>query len=175
MPSRFATILQIGPVASCVAVLTLTASAVGIEPAAPLPRVDCDFPGGNIIMDAIDGDTIRLHQDLRDTRGDWFYWYFRVRGAAGRTLSFQFPRGNVIGVRGPAVSLDEGESWTWLGTAAVNDTSFRYAFAPDADEVPLIAFATIAGMPWSILDAHAPASPVIGAPATPTSWQILQN
>jgi hypothetical protein len=86
-------------------------------------------------MDAIDGDTIRLHQDLRDTRGDWFYWYFRVRGAAGRTLSFQFPRGNVIGVRGPAVSLDEGESWTWLGTAAVNDTSFRYAFAPDADEV----------------------------------------
>ena len=56
--------------------------------------IDCEFPGGNIVVDAIEGDTVSLHQDLRDTRGDWFYWYFRVRGAAGRTLNFKFTKGN---------------------------------------------------------------------------------
>jgi len=97
--------------------------------------VDCDFPGGNIIVDGVEGDTVAIHQDLRDTEGDWFYWYFRVRGAAGRTLTFQFTRGNVIGVRGPAVSTNGGKTWFWLGSESVTDTSFRYAFADDADEV----------------------------------------
>ena len=72
--------------------------------------VDCDFPGGNIIMDAIEGDDVFLHQDLRDTQGHWFYWYFRVRGAAGRALNFAFTKGDVIGVLGPAVSMDCGRS-----------------------------------------------------------------
>jgi len=97
--------------------------------------IDCEFPGGNIIVDAIEGDTVSLHQDLRDTRGDWFYWYFRVRGAAGRTLNFKFTKGNVIGVRGPAVSMDRGETWKWLGKVAVEGTTFCYAFPLDAEEV----------------------------------------
>ena len=53
-------------------------------------EVDAGFPGGNVIVDKIDGDAVSLHQDLRDTAGDWFYWQFRVRGAEGRTLTFQF-------------------------------------------------------------------------------------
>jgi hypothetical protein len=134
MANRFVAILLIGFI-STGSHWTPMATAKDSDQASSLPEVDCGFPGGNIIVDAIDGDTIRLHQDLRDTRGDWFYWYFRVRGAAGRTLTFQFPRKDVIGVRGPAVSLDGGDSWTWLGTTAVNDTSFRYTFPPDADEV----------------------------------------
>jgi hypothetical protein len=73
--------------------------------------VDCDFPGGNIIVEGVEGDTIALRQDIRDTQGNWFYWYFRVRGAAGRTLTFKFTRGNVVGVRGPAVSTDGGRNW----------------------------------------------------------------
>jgi len=97
--------------------------------------VDCDFPGGNIIVDGVEGDTVAIHQDLRDTEGDWFYWYFRVRGAAGRTLTFQFTRGNVIGVRGPAVSTNGGKTWFWLGSESVTDASFRYAFPEDAEEV----------------------------------------
>ena len=63
-------------------------------------------------------------------------------------MTFQFRRGNVIGVRGPAVSLDERDSWTWLGSAAANDTSFRYTFPPDADEAQF-SFA----MPYKILEA----------------------
>lgn len=99
------------------------------------PRIDAAFPGGNIIVDKIDGDTIRLRQDLRDTQGHWFYWYFRVQGAQGRTLTFQFTSGNVIGERGPAVSRDGGQSWQWLGAQAVRDASFHYAFPADAEDV----------------------------------------
>ncbi len=97
--------------------------------------VDADYPGGNIVVERIDGDTVHLRPDLRDTQGWWFYWNFRVRDAQGRTLRFQFSGNNPIGVRGPAVSTDRGRSWTWLGAHAVTDTSFKYALPPDADEV----------------------------------------
>jgi len=90
--------------------------------------IDCDFPSGNIIVDAIEGNTVKLHQDLRDTEGDWFYWYFRLRGAAGRTLNFEFTKGNVIGVRGPAISTDGGWTWKWLGKETVTDAIFWYTF-----------------------------------------------
>ena len=97
--------------------------------------VDADFPGGNIVVEKIEGDTVSVRQDLRDTAGQWFYWCFRVQGAAGRTLTFRFTDGNVIGVRGPAVSLDGGQAWSWLGAAAVKDASFSYAFPASAGEV----------------------------------------
>lgn len=98
-------------------------------------RVDADLPGGNIVVDKIDGDTVSVHQDLRDTQGDWFYWQFRVRGAQGRTVAFQFTKGNVVGVLGPAMSLDGGETWSWLGKESVQGASFRYAFPADAKDV----------------------------------------
>jgi hypothetical protein len=101
----------------------------------PPLTLDCDFPGGNIVVDAIEEDTVSVHQDLRDTQGDWFYWYFRVRGAAARTLTFRFTKGNVLGVRGPAVSTDHARTWKWLGKSAVTGRSFRYTFPRDAKEV----------------------------------------
>jgi len=67
-------------------------------------RIDSAFPGGNIIVDAVKGSRAEMHQDLRDTQGNWFYWYFRVRGTEGKTVSFCFTRGDVLGSRGPAVS-----------------------------------------------------------------------
>jgi predicted deacylase len=101
----------------------------------PAFRVDADFPGGNIVVERVEGDQVFLRQDVRDTQGDWFWWCFRVRGAAGRTLRFQFTRGDVIGVCGPAVSADGGRTWVWLGRAAVKGTAFPYVFPADADEV----------------------------------------
>ena len=74
-------------------------------------QVDADFPGGNVIVDKIDGDTVSVHQDLRDTGTKWFYWQFRVRGAQGRRLTFQFTTTDAVGVLGPAMSLDGGDSW----------------------------------------------------------------
>jgi hypothetical protein len=122
---------------ACMAVVVLLAAAqlgAADDPAAGPVTVDADFPGGNIVVERIEGDEIFLHQDLRDTRGDWFWWYFRVRGAAGRSLTIHFTKSNVIGVRGPAVSTDGGETWSWLGADAVKGQSFRCAVPEDAAE-----------------------------------------
>jgi hypothetical protein len=97
--------------------------------------VDASFPGGNVILEQIRGDDVYVRQDLRDTEGDWFYWYFRVGGSAGRTLTFHFTHGDVIGVHGPAVSTDGGCTWSWLGGGTVAGHSFRYTFPKDIDEV----------------------------------------
>lgn len=98
-------------------------------------QVDAGIPGGNILVDKIDGDAVSIRQDLRDTTGDWFYWQFRVRGAQGRTVTFQFTGSNVIGVLGPAMSVDGGATWTWLGKDFVQGASFRCAFPAEAKDV----------------------------------------
>jgi hypothetical protein len=98
-------------------------------------RIDAEYPGGNIIVDRIEGDQVHLRQDLRDTTGWWFYWNFRVQGAAGRSLEFTFDGQSPIGVRGPAVSTNGGKRWSWLGAASVQGSSFRYDFARDVEEV----------------------------------------
>jgi hypothetical protein len=91
--------------------------------------ISSGFPGGNIVVGKIEGDTVLLQTDLRDTKGDWFYWYFQVEGASGRTLNFQFTRGTPVGVRGPAVSLDEGKNWRWLGMGQADAKSFSHTFS----------------------------------------------
>lgn len=117
--------------------------------------IDADFAGGNIVLERQEGDTVFLRQDLRDTQGDWFYWCFRVRGAQGRMLTFRFTGSNVLGVRGPACSLDGGVTWHWLGRSCVEGQSFTYRFPADAGEVRF-SF----GMPYledalkRFLDAH---------------------
>lgn len=100
-------------------------------------NVDCTFPGGNIVVERVDGPDVYLHQDLRDTAIDWFYWYFRVRGAAGQSLRFVFTGSPALGVRGPAMSVDGGTQWAWLGRDVVDGTSFRCALPDDSSEVRL--------------------------------------
>ena len=68
-------------------------------------EIDADYPGGNIVIERIDGDVIDLRQDRRDTKRWWFYWNFRVGGAAGRALKFRFTDGDVIGTREKGVKL----------------------------------------------------------------------
>ena len=107
--------------------------------AAERVAVDAAFPGGNVLVDKIDGDDVFVRQDLRDTTGFWFYWQFRVTGAAGRTIRFHFTAGNVLGSQGPCYSLDRGANWQWLGPKRSNtgDVSPRDGFVfrfPDAAE-----------------------------------------
>ena len=98
--------------------------------------VDADFPAGNIILDRVEGDHILVHQDVRDTEGDWFWWYFRVRGAAGRTLDIEFTKSAVIGSMGPLVSVDGGVCWSWFGPEKVQQNRrFSYAVPGEAPEV----------------------------------------
>jgi len=102
--------------------------------------IDAHYPGGNIVVDNIEGDTVYLHQYQSNATGWKSYWNFRVRGAAGRALTFQFTtekgKTSLIAAHGPAVSTDGGRTWSWLGAEAVNraSISFSYTFAEDADE-----------------------------------------
>ncbi len=98
-------------------------------------RIDAAFPGGNILVEQIEGDTVSLRQDQRDTDQPWFYWCFRIRGAAGRRLTFRFTDWNVLGVHGPAVSHDGGWNWHYLGAACMHESSFRYTFGAMEDDV----------------------------------------
>ncbi|MCL4207263.1 MAG: hypothetical protein KJ000_32680 [Pirellulaceae bacterium] len=120
---------------SAILSFVLIVPADSAENAGGVPVVDAQFPGGNVVVERIEGDRVELRPDLRDTLGWWFYWNFRVRGAAGRTLTFQFTGQNPIGVRGPAVSTDQGRSWSWLGADRVQNAAFDYAFGADDDEV----------------------------------------
>ena len=116
--------------------LVLLSAATGAAQTKPDGlRIDAQYPGGNITVDRIERDQVHLRQDLRDTKGWWFYWSFRVRGAAGRTLKFSFAGKSPIGVRGPAVSTDGGREWAWLGTDSVQGASFAYRFAGTSDAV----------------------------------------
>ena len=96
--------------------------------------IDRDYIGGNIHVLGAEGDMVRVENELRDTQGDWFYWAFRVRGATGRTLTFDFGDKAWVGPWGAAVSHD-GVNWTWGGAASEDGKRFTYAFAPDEAEV----------------------------------------
>lgn len=98
-------------------------------------RIDSAFPGGNIVVERVAGGTVWLHQDLRDTAGDWFYWCFRVRGAAGRTWRCRFTRSRALGARGPAVSVDGGTTWNWLAGWSGDLEGFVYTCAPGTAEL----------------------------------------
>ena len=95
------------------------------------------FIGGNIVIQRIDGNQVYLDRDLRDS-SHWFYWAFRVDGAAGRTLTFTFPQ-DLLGYWGPAISHDLMQ-WHWLepeGFRAQPEDrlSFTYTFGSEEHSV----------------------------------------
>ena len=112
-------------------------------------QVDTGFPGGNALIEVVAEDQIEVRPDLRDTIGTWFYWYFRVRGCAGRRLRVRVvgDQGPPIGVRGPAVSLDAGGTWRWLGAARVHDGAFEFDVPADCGDVRFSV-----GMPYTTAD-----------------------
>ena len=101
--------------------------------------VDANLPAGNVVVEGISDDTVRLRQDLRDTKGEWFYWAFRVTGAAGRTLKFTFTNkksgGGPVGVRGPVVSTDGGKTFSYPLDGKSRPDGFTYTFGPNDAEV----------------------------------------
>ena len=90
-------------------------------------NIDSDFPGGNMIVEKIDGDDVWLRQDPRDTEGWWFYWLCRITGAAGREVTLHFTDGNVLTERGASIS-DDGLNWRWLAPETVEGDSFTFRF-----------------------------------------------
>jgi len=114
-------------------VVAIASAQAAIADGAPV-TIDADFPGGNVAVEGIDGDTVRVAPDLR---GDnpWFYWYFEARSSKPGRVRFVFPekvigfKNGAIGLQGPAISTDRGKSWTWMGTDNVAGSSFHYDFA----------------------------------------------
>lgn len=94
--------------------------------------ISADFPGGNIIVERIEGEHVWVRQDQRDTPEWWFYWCFRIDHVAGRTVTFNFTGGDVFGAMGPCFSRD-GHKWEWLGREVVHDDAFSYTFPTDLD------------------------------------------
>ena len=92
-----------------------------------------DFPGGNLLIDKIKGDTIWIRPDLRDTKGDWFYWCFAMNEAKGKTLTFVFSKPNCLTSKGPATSIDKGNHWNWLNANSAWDSSFSYTFITNGE------------------------------------------
>jgi hypothetical protein len=115
-----------GNVAIIAAMCAMTAPA-GVH-------VDAQIPAGNIVFERLAGDQVYLHQEWRGSSEWWFYWAFRVCGAQGRTLTFNFTDGEPVGTRGAAVSVDQGLTWHWQNRDFAKNT-FTYTFAPSAPEV----------------------------------------
>lgn len=102
-------------------------------------KIDDQFPGGNIIVRSVTGDKVLLAVDRRGSdRGEcsWRHWFFRVTGAQGRTLQFEFEKDRTSDVfghvttRGPMVSRDDRLTWTWFsdGKPFNPPNSFEYKF-----------------------------------------------
>ena len=102
-------------------------------------KIDCKFPGGNIAVHSLEGDTLTLSPDLRDTTTGWFYWAFRMTGAAGRHFHVHFNVYSPVGMRGPAISTDGRMTWHWTTEPFDND-NFEITVPADCDEI-FLAFA----------------------------------
>ena len=127
----FPRVIRVVGVAFCHAVFAMAGTAHAFT-------VDADLPAGNIVVDGIDGDTVNVHPDLRDS-GPWFYWAFRVKGAAGRTVKFMFTDkrtgGGPVGVRGPVVSTDGGRTFSYPLDGKSRTSGFTYTFGPSENDV----------------------------------------
>lgn len=100
-------------------------------------EISQDMIGGNInvhdIVENADGTyTVTVSNQLRTTTQDWFYWAFKVEGAQGKKVTFQFSQGNRVGYYGAAVSHDL-ETWDWTNTKS--GEGFTYTFGEDETTV----------------------------------------
>ena len=96
-------------------------------------EISKSFSGGNIQVVKVDGDTVYLENEMRDSAGDWFYWAFCVTGANGRTVKFVLNNQIRVGYYGAAVSRDF-KHWEWSNTC-IDGASFSYTFGENDGKV----------------------------------------
>ncbi|MBQ4630738.1 MAG: hypothetical protein IJB70_07140 [Clostridia bacterium] len=96
-----------------------------------------DFTGGNITVVEISETKAEVRINYRDSE-PWCYWAFKVSGASGKTITFNFGE-DAVGYCGAAVSHDL-KNWHWSHPDDYRDDekdreSFTYTFADGEDEV----------------------------------------
>ncbi len=98
-------------------------------------RIANDFEGANIRILELGESAARVAVELRDTVDDWFFWCFRVDGAEGKAVTFEFENRNRVGYFGAAVSRDL-RSWRWqYSEPNYAGGSFTYTFGEDETSV----------------------------------------
>ncbi|MBN2643388.1 MAG: hypothetical protein JXR78_17185 [Victivallales bacterium] len=99
-------------------------------------KISKDIPAGNIKLIKAEGNKVHLDVELRDSTNEWFYWKFKVVFSKIGKYEFHFVSPNKIGTRGPAVSLDQGNSWNWQSQIEYTDTqNFQYECTSPGEEV----------------------------------------
>jgi murein tripeptide amidase MpaA len=108
-------------------------------------QIDADFDGGNIIVESADADSADL--SIRpDSNGPWFQWfYFRVRGAAGKALTLRIINAGASAYPGgwpgyqACVSTDN-ETWIRAQTRFADGT-LTIHYSADGDTIWFAFFA----------------------------------
>lgn len=97
-----------------------------------------DYPGGNIIVERMEGDCVWLSPDFRHMQEGqkWFYWSFQAHNE--RPLTVVFSHRNYLSAHGPAISRDGGVSWNWLGRDGVREQPISDHLIEYAFEIPAI-------------------------------------
>lgn len=98
-------------------------------------KIDNSFVGANCKIISLEEDKAIIDVELRDTVTDWFFWCFKVVGAGGKTITFQFEGKDRVGYYGPAVSYDNF-NWFWQYDDPKHEGNcFTYTFKENEDVV----------------------------------------
>ena len=93
--------------------------------------INTDYEGANMKFVSIEGNTVTFEPDLKGGR-NWFYWSFEISSTETRDLTFVVKSKQkymgMVAPQGPAISLDQGETWDWLGAESTSKPwqSFKY-------------------------------------------------
>lgn len=90
-------------------------------------RIIDDFAGANIKIHSIEGNTISLEQEIRDTGEWWFWWNFKIEVQTVQTLRFVFTNGNVVHKKGVCYRY-ETEEFAYDPNARISGNEFVFHF-----------------------------------------------
>src|SRR3954454_17174740 len=108
--------------------IPLLAFCVLAFPARAEITINTAFPGGNVLVKSNTANTVEIAPDLRGGK-PWFYWYFEAVASEPARATFVFAKPGAIGVRGPAISRDDGKTWEWMGADRVAPRPPQETFA----------------------------------------------
>ena len=90
-------------------------------------RIIDDFLGANIKVNGIEGNTVYLEQEIRDTGEWWFWWNFKIAITEPQTVRFVFTNGDVVHKKGVCYRFGD-EAFQYDISARVSAREFIFEF-----------------------------------------------